>query len=663
MKKRIGIKWISAVLVLLMAFAVLSSGCSKNDEPAPAPESSTSDEPAPESSESPVQPEPSEEPEPAPDPAEMAEISERAMENFIAKISGGNYVLSSDGFMKTVAFSKDMVLFDYEDDETYSDFAVMSVNNEVFQGFLENDGVRDVSFLEEGSALETAKAKLPSYWLADEVSEGNIYNLFYNDPEDPLKFVSYDAAVQNQLRTFAGYGDVALKYMHEVYLTLDQEDPATAHLQAEVDDDEVARYYFDDIDVTITFGNAQSDPRVDAWMKAPAYPEARTEWTEGDLFIFNSVFLPGYGEKAIPYIPSASYALSIDEENFINNDEVDIRDPHAAQADIDSYVEILKQNGFAEVTEDGETWYRFLLREDTKCYSSISVEYDGGLNLVARKYYDMPKFEGFDQVNGQIVPAGYPALPETEALTDFTATEAKFEQTESWLYFYNYETVLYVYAHYGDYDQVMDYLDAYAEELVQQGYTPVYIDGEEGGEIDYYRSADESKTFRYHFEDDDETVILLYKAEKCLSADEAKAILNGAGFPEIDLTAYSSGRDHKKFQKIMYGKDYDTAVSLSVRFDTTEEAEAFLDGYVALLEEDDYLRVPPSDMGSNKTNGYTNEEKGMGVAFDLFPGESGETLIYFDFRSGIDFETEGDEADSPLGPLGWKFADETAPAP
>ena len=646
MKKHIGYRRLFVLLALITAFAVVCAGCGKSGGSAQPAESAP---PATEAPDSPVTAEAPAVTDAGPSPAE---ISERAMQNFLDKIAAGDYVMTCEGFMKAVVCSEDLVIFDYEEAAPYSDFAVMSLDNEVFQCFLTEDGVRDVSFLREGRAIEAASLRLPNYWMEDEVSQGNIYNLFYNDTEDPLKFVSFDTAVKDQLRTLVGYGNVAINYMHEVYLTLDREDPTLARIQAVVDDDVVARYYFDDIDITVAFGGAQSDPRVDAWLQDPAYPAARTGWTDADIFVFNSVFLPGYGEEAVPFIPSASYAMRMNEDTFLTSDRIEIRDPHAVPEDVDAYIEILRQNGFQETVEDGVIWYRRLLREDTRCYASICVEYDDGMNVTAGKYYDFPRYEGLDQINGQLAANGYPALAGTDALTDLSAYDARFEQTESWLYFFDYRTVLYVTGRYADEDQLTAYLDDYADELKQQGFEPVFIDADEESGVDYYASADGSASFRVHLEDDGETVILLFKAEKYLTADEAAAILDAAGFPGIDRSAYSSGRDHKKFQQVMYGKEYASALTLTMRFETAEEGEAFLDGYVASLEDDGYLRVPPSDLGSNKTNGYTNEEQGTGVAFDFFPGENGgETFIYFDFRSGIDFDAEADESGGGAMPI------------
>ena len=651
MKKQSRIKWLPLLLALVMVFALLCTACGKSGEdtqPEPEPADTTPDEPV-----TPDEPEEPEEPA-EPSPEEIAEISERAMNNFLAKILAGNYVMEAEGVIKTSAVSDDLVVFDYADDDLYRDFAVMSLNNEVFQCFLEDDGIRNVTFLTEGTALETSSVRLPSHWLDEEVSEGNIYNLFYNDTEDPMKFVSYDVNVQDQLRSAVGYGQIAVNYMHEVYLTLDQEDPTVAHITCEVDDDEVARYYFDDIDMVITFGGAESDARVDAWLNDPVYPDARTEWQYGDYFMFNSVFLSGLEDPLIPFPANASYAMQLNDETFYLDDEILVRDPHGTQEDVDSYIELLKAAGFEETESEDGTCYRRLLRDETKCYASAYVDYDDGLNIEVVKYYDFPTYEGLDAINGVVTAAGYPALSATEAMTDLTATDTRFEQTESWLYFYDYNTVLYVHGKYADYDAMQAYLDAYAEELLKNGFSDP---DDEESEVDYYVSADGSSSFRYHFEDDGETVILLFKSEKCLTADEGNAILTAAGFPAVDASAWTSGRDHKAFYKTMYGYDLTSAVTCTLHFANPEEAEAYLDAYVGQLEEDGFFHEPP--VYSRKAMGYNNEEKGLGVAFDYYPEDGDGSGVYLEFKSGIDFNAEEEIEEEETHPILGKTHEDT----
>ena len=650
-------KTLMMITAVLLAVSVLFlGGCSRSGEssgmpessgqtPASVPESSQEESSQEENSQEESPQEPS-----GLTPEQTAEISERAMDNFAAKIQGSGYTVSADGYLTAHVYSQDLVWFDYDDDDNYRDFAVMSVGGEVFQGFPDENGISGVSFLSEGSALETAGKRLPGYFLS--MSEGNIYNLFYNDPEDPLKFVSYDTNVQNFVRTLVGYGEITLRYMHEVCLILDAEDPTCARLQCVVEDDEVARYYFDDIDIVITFGNAQPEPHAQAWMAEPEYPQARLEWSDADLFIFDSVFLPGYGREAVPYPSAVSYALTVDAERFVTDDAVYIRDPHATQEDMASYEAILSRNGFEKADGDGTAEYRRLLRDETKCYSSISLEYDRGMNVTARKYYEYPKYEGLEAINAAITQRGYPALPETQAVTDLTAVDTGMEQTESWLYFYDYDMTMYVYGKYGDSEQLSEYLDSVAQGYLDAGYEPVWAVDEADGEVDHYRCADGSMTFRYHMEDDGETVILLYKAEKLLTPDQIRKTMADEGFPEMDLSAYAAGRDHRKFQEVMYGRQYRSAISFSLRYESVEKASAFMDGYVALLDDKGFLNGPGNLVGSNKPTSFRLEEEGIGLAFEFMPSDSGETNIYFEFRSGIDFSEEtpeeGDTGPKPI---------------
>ena len=108
------------------------------------------------------------------------EISEKAMDNFLNKIREGNYTISDGSFLKTSVYSKDLVWFDYTED-IYNDFTVMSVDNEAFQATLKEDGLEEVAYVSEGQAIDAASSRLLNYWLKDEVSEGNIYNLFYRE--------------------------------------------------------------------------------------------------------------------------------------------------------------------------------------------------------------------------------------------------------------------------------------------------------------------------------------------------------------------------------------------------------------------------------------------------------------------------------------------------
>ncbi|MBR3226989.1 MAG: hypothetical protein IKF68_00425 [Erysipelotrichaceae bacterium] len=555
--------------------------------------------------------------------------SEKAMENFLVKIEEGNYVMSGGGFMETTVSSRDQVVFDYVD-EAYQDLAFMSVEGEAFKGVLKEDGVDNVVFVSEGQAIDAARNRLPNSWL--DISEGNIWNLFYNIQEEPLKFVSHDENIKMSVLSFAGYNEMAMGVMHDVYLVLDKEDPETAHIQAEMDDDMVTRISYEDIDIEIAFGKAESCPQADAWVSAPVYPEARKDWTEGDQFILNSVFMTGYGLDAVPFPEFASYAFKVDDQNFVMDDKVYIRDHHASEEDMAAYADKLLKNGFTEVKEtDGEgnekTCYRKLLREAYRCYSNIELEYDDGINMVADKYYDFPVYDTFEDINAQIKAIGYPVLEESENLSSWKGTDRAIEATESWLYFFDYDLNLYVEADYEDQEETVKYLQAYIDRLTAEGFTPVYSESED--EPDHYVSENGFYTFRYVFLEEGK-VTMLFRSERYITPSEAEEMISAAGFPAITLKEPISCRDLKQFRKAQYGRDEKAFLTVSQTFESPEEAEAFLDAYEEALNAEGFDRTNPDNVGSNKSIAIANEEKGMYVGFDYFPEQA---MVNLDFSA------------------------------
>ncbi|MBR4162902.1 MAG: hypothetical protein IKR11_05215 [Solobacterium sp.] len=560
-----------------------------------------------------------------PEPQDNGETAETAMNNFLKKVEEGNYTILAEGFLKTSVYSNDLVWFDYLED-LYDDFTVMRVNDEVFRGVLTEDSVKYVSFLGEGLATDAIKSRLLNYWLDEDVSQGNIYNLFFNQQDEPLTFVSHEDIVKQSLISFAGYGDSALRLMEDVYLEMDDVDPSEVHLKAVVNDDVVARIFYDDIDITVTFGNAEDNAVAEAWISNPVYPEAKENWDDADIFVLNSVFLPGYGEEAVPFPAFASYAMKIDEENFVTDDAVYIRDSRASESDMEEYINLLVKEGF---TEAEDHVYRRLLREDYQCYSSIAVEYDNGVNLTANKYYDFPVYDGLDAANTVIEKLGYPALPSSENFENIKATDTANELTESWLYFFTYDSVLYVDMDYQDYDAAVAYIEEYEKALADAGFSPKYIDDTD--EVERYDSENEFLSFQYHFGDDN-NVSFLFKAEKYIQPDEAEKLIQEAGFPPIELQEPIACRNLTQFEKMQYGLDYKLFLALSQTFENAQAAEEFLTAYETALTDLGYGRISPDEAGTLKQIAICNEEEGMMVAIDFFEQEE-NTLVNFDFRA------------------------------
>lgn len=590
-------------------------------------------------------------------PEENAASSEATMDNFLRKIEEGDYTMNVEGYLKTTAYSRDLVYFDYTE-ENFNDFTVMSVENESFQGFLKGEGLEDIRFLGEGQAIDVAREKLVSAWV--DLADGNIYNFFYNDVEDPLKFVSYDDTLKDNVRQLVGNPETSLRLMHEVYLIMDQEDPTVVHIQAEMDDDVVARTNYDDIDIVITFGDAEDNEVSEAWMKDPTYPAARTGWTEEDEFIFTSVFMTFDGEEVLPFPTFASYALINDGRDFFLTDQVTIRDCHATEENVKEYTDLLAANGFAEVkdkAEDGTegTFYRKMLREEYACYASVQVSYDEGMNLIAKKYYDSPVYEDLGAINAAITAQGYPELPASEVISSVYAIDQANATIESWLYFFDYDMVLYVEIPLEDEEAIRAYLDEYSQALTDANFHSTTEDETDEEEvINLTQSTDKLKklqallglepdemmenangyaNFRYHFEDG--KVTLLYKAQHYYTHEETEAMIAGAGFPLVQFPGGDTfgSRDLKKFEKVTYGKDCRLFVMVSQSFPTTEEAENFLNNLEATMNAAGYDRENPEVVGSLKAICIVNPAQDMVVGIDLYEEPDGTAQVVMDFEA------------------------------
>ncbi len=582
--------------------------------------------------------------------------TEQAMENFLNKLEEGNYTMNAEGYLKTTAYSRDLVYFEYVEDH-FTDLAVMSVNNETFQAALKDGGLENVRFVTEGQAIDVAREKLVSAWI--DLSQGNIYNLFYNMQEEPLKFVSYDDTLKDNVRMLVGNPDTSLRLMHEVYLVLDQEDPTVVHIQAEVDDDVVARMYYDDIDIVITFGEAEANAAAEAWMKNPIYPEARSGWTQEDAFIFNSVLMTNNGEEIIPFPDFASYALTNDGQNFVLEDRITIRDSHASEENVKDYIASLLAAGFTEVKETGQdgtevTCYHRMLREEYQCYTSIYVDYDDGFNLVGKKYYDFPTYDDLGAVNEQIKASGYPELPASDAIASVHATNRANETIESWLYLFDYDLVLYVDIPCEDESALGDYLEDYSQALLDAGFyateedetdeqedvinlmktenKPTNLNAMLGMEPDeMLETKNGFANFRYHF--DDGKVTLLFKAQHYYTPEETSAMIVAAGFPQITFpyNEYFSSRDMKKFAKVLYGKDAKAFVGVNLTFADTAEAESFLNDLEAALNAAGYDRENPDVAGTRKQIAIANPSLDRIVGIDLFEQQDGSAMVMMDF--------------------------------
>ena len=563
---------------------------------------------------------------PEPEPAEPS--SEKAMDNFVAKLDAGNYVIDAADYLKTTVASKDQVVFDYYN-EGLEDTALVSLNDETFEVTLSADAVIDTDFVSAGNALAKASDKLPNSWAK---LSGNMFDLFYGSADDPLVFTSKEDIVKMTLLNLIGYGQNALTLTHDITMTLDKEDPSSVNFKAVVDDDVVARHFFDDIDLTVSFGTAQGDPRVDAWIKNPVYPETKTAWDDKDLFYLNSVFLPGYGKDVLPFPEFASYALTFDDEVFGNSEKILLKDIHASEKNVEAYKEALvTKGGYQPVKAGDETIFRKQLRPEYNSYASVKVYYDNGFTVAAERYYDLISYHSLDEVNAAVKKYGFPELPADDLMKDIEARDTWADRSESWLYFFDYDMYLLVKVNPDSEETLRKYLAGYEEQLKAAGYTPTYIGAgvDQEPQLDYYGNASGSAQFKYGLSEDG-SWLLTFRHEKEISAEKGTEMVKAAGFPEVKFQENFFARDIARYHyytRAFQGRIY---LSCSQPFKTEADAQAFLDGYIKVLEDAGFYYFNPENIGSLKSKAYYDETNDMFFAYDFYTNDAG-AVVSMDF--------------------------------
>ena len=550
---------------------------------------------------------------------------ERAMDNFVRKLDEGNYLIANEGKLSINAYSPEQVTFIY--DMQGVTYAFMTKDNETFNGYIQDDVMDDVSFYGPGTALENLSDILPNGWY--EMSGGNMWELFYNNVDDPLEFTSYEDEVKLTLLHLAGYADMALSAMEEVHVRLDKEDPDNVQFTAKIGD--VAMIHYDDLDLTLQFGKGTSDANVEKWLKNPVYPPTRSGWTKEDLAQMDLVFMKGYAADTIPFPTFASYALIFDENAYRENTEILLKDAHGTEADLEGYIEQLKGFGYepAEVqTEDGTsvTVYRKLLREKYHAYAQVYPYFDNGFTLEGGMYYDNPSYEGLDSINKVLVEKGFAEMDETDLINNWKAVDSAGSRSEGWAYFFDYDLYMPIIQEYSDRDAVEAYLQNYGSKLKAIGYRDQYT---QNG--DSFETEDSKKMFRYTFSEEDNTVLLEFKSENNYTPEQVKMMLSEHDIPEADIHGAIAVRNLAPYyHEIAEFKGL--YLTVYQPFKSNEEAEAFLDEYTERLVDLDYLPMDPSKINSYRQHLYYNLDLGKYVAFDYMPDDD-EPQVYFEFVS------------------------------
>ncbi|MBO4289297.1 MAG: hypothetical protein J5865_04260 [Lachnospiraceae bacterium] len=563
-----------------------------------------------------------------------AEISELAMDNFVKKLQAGNYVVGNPANVVTNAVSPEQVYFVYPHEGYPTIYAYMTAKGETFAALIENDEMGDIEFISADTAINSVEGLVPNNWIS--ITDGNLFELFYNNVEKPLEFTSNDENVKYTLGCLGGYGQMALEVMEEVHMEFDSEDPTTVHFTAAVPD--VGTYYFDDLDLTLKFGEAEAEPHIEAWLKAPEYPKVRTAWTSNDVSDMDLVFMRGYGKDTVPFPGFASYALTFDPKAYDQFLGIRITDAHATEKNVEEYKSLLLSSGYEEVQEtqdDGSTVavYRKLLRENYRAYAELYPHYDNGFVMEGMMYYEDPSYDGLAAISSVMEQHGFAALAETDLFEGWSATDQSASRNEGFAYFFNYDLYMPFILSFSDDQAAKTYWDDYGKKLLELGFTETFVAGENVRDL---RSSDGSKIFRTTFNEG--SVILEVKSEKVLSAEEVNRMAAEYGIPSADLSGNVGGRDQAGYR-------YETTgftglfITATQQYGSSAEAEAFLDAYAAKLQEAGFEMTDPQKAASARMFLFLNLEQAKYVGFDYFPGDDGASVLFEFFASDAEGES------------------------
>ena len=149
------------------------------------------------------------EPEPELTPAEL---SEKAMENFIRKLDVGNYVVTGGQKAEVNVVSPEQVYINYPQYGGILSYVFMTLKGETFASEVyDDDKISDVSFVSTDNAIEYLGDMLPNSWKA--ITGGNIWDAFFNNVDKPLEFTTNDARIKKSLAYMGGYNERAAVLM------------------------------------------------------------------------------------------------------------------------------------------------------------------------------------------------------------------------------------------------------------------------------------------------------------------------------------------------------------------------------------------------------------------------------------------------------------------
>ena len=557
MKKHSRILTLSAVLLCGLLTACNGGGSSIPSDPSVGPTSSSS-----ESSSS-----------------EQKSDTQKAIDNFIAKIKDGNYTITAPNLVTSV-YSKDLMMLEYDESvQGAKDEGVMSVNNETFKLNLENAKLFDyLLFVDKGQAINVLDSLNLNYWI----NHGDFTDFWKHDEQatDPFRLYSTSKDVKKSIGQFYVIGELAVGTISNMVMEFDSVDVNTATITAKY----VPGGKAEDIRIDITFGDAKYDQRLVDWINDPnrQYPKdvGKTGWTTIIDTLIASETMSSNIKKYVPLAPFASYAVICNDATFLTDGYVMIHDYHATRANVDDYTAILEDSGFYKITMDGTDWYRMHLRSkednpDFEVFDDISVSYDDGLTIIINAYYNRQTMHSFDTLNTYLKAKGFAELPaSSEAITEFEIINSPFEAQEDLMYLCNYDFVGRVILHYEDKDAMQQYINDYSAALEAKGFTL----NETVSELRYdYANLSSAKMFKC-YDNEDGTFTLWFNNEVYLDPNTVLTEINEI-FHEITMDNLSFVRDNRTYQRLKKGETWTHYYDVGYVFPDSDTAKAFFEAY------------------------------------------------------------------------------------
>ena len=550
--------------------------------------------------------------------------SEVAINNFLDKLNEYKYIITGEDFITINVYSNKLIYIHYED---YLDEIYMTVNeDETFKAYLDDEELQEIKFQNEGVAADVLYNTLPNS-LVDLVG-GNVWDLITNDPSEPLKFtfMQNSDVVSRIAGKYLGFGGTAIGTVRGMTLELDAENPNSARIYVKCLDSSQLSPEEEIKTIYIEFNIEKTDPLpTDSWVENEnrEYPAPRTEWSSDDETYFTIVFDQGYElDDIMPFPQFATYAFVTDVESIMSTGVLFMRDKLATKKDMEDYIDSLVNDyGFVEAIEklpDGteRTAYHKQLKDfgdGYYSYSSIYLEYDNGISIINRKYYNHKEYDNLTDTNEIISNKRFAELPQEANIVSVNALDYTYEYVESWANLFTYDLVLEVELQFDSNADIEEYVNSYINTLVESGYSH-----NTETKICKLENETNQNSLLYGIDYANNVVFMQFKSEVYVALADFNTAIKEAGFSETNLANISAkAKDITPMYTILYNLKHKNVFLLDLTFEGEMTADAFLDNYVGeLISQYGFEKASPMNVKvPRKDYAFYNPDKKLIMAF------------------------------------------------